>query len=109
MLEVFNEAEHANDRGWVNCAFGIFIVKTNITARNRRFKGPTGLAYAGNRFLELPVNIGLIWIAEVQAVSNCYRLCAGANHISCRFSHGDSSAHSGIQINIPAIAVGFHG
>ena len=105
MLGFFDDAHHRNRWRRVDGAAGALVVKTDIASGHRRIQDAAGLGKSAHRFLELPENLRVVRVAEVQVVGHAERSGAGTGEVARRLGDRDFAAFIRIQINIGGIAI----
>ncbi len=106
-FNIFDNPKHANHRCGEDRSFWIFVIEAYISARYRCIESAAGITHSAQCLFKRPVNLRLIGIPEIEAVRNSHRFGAAAHYIACRLRHGDLSAFSRIQINVPSVTIGF--
>src|SRR6202035_35418 len=74
-------ADHADDRRRGDRALGPFVVQRDVAADDRDAECAAAVAKAPHRFGQLPGDVRLLRIAEVQAVGQPERLGADAGQV----------------------------
>ncbi len=108
MAHIMHQADHPDHRRRINRTFGILIVQTDVAADHRRTQHPAGFRHTVYRGLQLPENVRLLRITEVQVIRNRQRLRAGAHNVAGRFAHRDPAPDFRVQVNELAVAVRCH-
>ena len=67
-IEVVDEAEHADDRRRVDVVARGLVVEADVAADDRDAERPARLGHAVDRLGELPHHLGMLGVAEVEAV-----------------------------------------
>ena len=84
----------------------VYIRRINISGNSRtrdevirrEFRLAEGDAF--NRVVELPVDVGGLWAAEVQAVRNGLRNRARTRHVPCRLRYRELASDVGVQVGL---------
>ena len=100
-----DDPHHGDGGGGIDGPLGALVVETHVAARDRRVEDAAGLRQSANRFLELPEDLRVVRIAEVQIVGRAQRRGPGAGEIARRLGHRDFAAFIRIQINVGGIAI----
>src|SRR5438128_4402745 len=82
MLGFFDDAHHRNRWRRVDGAAGALVVKADIAAGHWRIQEAAGLGKSAHRFLELPENLRVVRVAEVQVVGYAERSGAGTGEVA---------------------------
>ncbi len=107
-VHVFHDSHDANHRRWIDAFAERLVVEADIAAGDWGFQLLAGLGDAINGLRELPHDMRLLGIAEVQAISGRDWGCAGAGNVAGRLRHRVHGAQLGIEVAPAAIAVERH-
>src|ERR1700687_4821537 len=102
MIDVLQKPDHRNGRGRGNRGALGLVVETDVAADDRHVQGVARVANAAHRFAELPHDLRLLWIAEIQAIGDTQRRCAGTHHIARAFDHRDHRPDVRIERTVAA-------
>ena len=105
VLLLFHQSHHGHGRRRVDRPGGTLVVKRAVAARDRGVESAAGFGQAAHRFFELPEQLRLVRIAEIQIVRHAQWRRAGASQIPRRFRHGDLPAFVRIEVNVSRVAV----
>ena len=94
-----------DDRGRVDRALGALVVERDVAAHDRHAQRQAGVAQALDRALELPGDVRLLGVAEVEAVGQAERLGAHAGEVARALEHRLGGARVGVAGHAPAVAV----
>ena len=108
-LGIRQPPDHAHDRGGVDRALRALVVERHVAAHHRHAEREAGVAEALHRTGELPGDVRLLRVAEVQAVGEAERLGAHAGEVARALEHRLHRAGVGIAGHAPAVAVDRHG
>ena len=108
-MHVFENADHAQHRRGINSFAQSFVVEADVAAGDGNFQLLAGFGDAVNHLRELPHDVRLFGIAEVQAVGGADRSGAGAGHVARGFRHGMHGAQARIEIAPASVAIERHG
>ena len=109
LADVLDEADDPQDGRRVDGqAFGV-VVEADVAARDRDAERPAGLGQAGDGLFELAHDLGLLGIAEVQAVGDADRPGPDAGQVPAGFGHGDPGPCPRIEPGVEGVAVQGHG
>src|SRR4051794_23619311 len=81
-------AHEADDGRRVDRALGALVVEADVAADDRDPEGAAGVSEARHRARELPGDVRLLGVAEVQAVGQAERLRADAGEVRAALEHG---------------------
>ena len=98
-------ADEADDRRRVDRALGALVVERDVAAHDRDPERAAGVAEPGDRARELPGDVRLLGVAEVQAVGEPERLGADAGEVRGALEHGLDRAPVRVGGDPPAVAV----
>src|SRR5690606_10147303 len=82
------------------------VIQADITADHRSAQGPTGFPHSLDGLGQGPVLLGNLRAGEVEAIGDGSRPRPSAGQVAGSLGHGANGALTGIQLAIPAIAVG---
>ena len=88
IVDVRDEADAADDRGRWDRASVRLVVERDVAGDDRDPEGFRGLRDRLDRALELPRDLGLLRVAEVETVGQRERLAAGARDVQRGAEHG---------------------
>ena len=98
-------ADHADDRRRVDRAAAALVVERDVAAHDRHAERAAGVAEPGHRAGELPGDVRLLGVAEVQAVGQPERLGARAGEVGRALEHRLDGAAVGVDRHAAAVAV----
>ena len=101
--------DHADDRRRVDGAAVGLVVERDVAAGDGRAERAAGLADALDGAHELAHHLGLLGVAEVQAVGGADGHRARRGHVAAGLGHGEPRALEGIEPAVAAVAVHGHG
>ena len=81
------------------------VVERDVAADDRDRERAAGVREAGDRARELPGDVGLLRVAEVEAVGEPERLGADAGEVGAALEHGLDGAAVGVAGDPPPVAV----
>ena len=107
--QVVHHPQQADDRCRVDVATRRLVVEAHVAADDRDAEGPTGPTQAVDGLGELPHHLGVLGIAEVEAVDDGQGPGAHAGQVQDRL--GDYQGRAGTRVHgtPPMVAVGAHG
>ena len=105
LLDILEQPDHADGRRRRDRAPLGLVVEAHVAADHRHAQRDTRVADAAHRLGELPHHLGLLGIAEVEAVGDAERLGAGADDVARAFDHGDHCPDVRVQGAVAAVAV----
>ena len=108
-LEDIDEPDHADHRRGVDVAATGLVVEADVATDDGDVERPGRFGHAVDRLRELPHHLGVLRVAEVEAVDQGDRPGPGARHIEGRLGHDESRAPSRVEGAPPGIAVGAQG
>ena len=108
-MNVFENADDSDHGCWIDSFAQGFVIKADVAASNRNVKFLAGLSDAINHLRELPHDVRLLWIAEIQAIGRAHRSRTRASHVACRIGDGVHRPKLRIEIAPPAVAIERHG
>src|SRR5439155_6897005 len=86
--DIFDQSNHADDRGGINVPAKCLIVKTNVAAGDRGAKEAADFRHSLDNFAELPHHLGMLGVAEIQTIRRCNGTPTGTNNIAARLGNG---------------------
>ena len=98
-------ADHADDRRRVDRAAAALVVERDVAADDRDAERAAGVGEAGDRAGELPGDVRLLGVAEVQAVRQPERLGADAGEVRRALEHRLDRAAVRVAGDAAAVAV----
>ena len=98
-------AHQADDRGREDRAGARLVVERDVAADDRDAEGAAGVGEAGHRARELPGDVRLLRVAEVEAVREPERLGADAGEVGRALEHGLDGAAVRVAGDPPPVAV----
>ena len=113
VLDVVHQADHGDGRGREDrldlVADRGLVVEADVSAGHRGFELQTGLAHTLDGADELPVHLGVVGIAKVEAVGDGAGGSARAGDVAGVLGHRDHRTHLGVGVHVSAVAVHGHG
>src|SRR5665647_1722941 len=103
--DVVVHAQHADHRRGVDGLAEALVVEAHVAAHDRRVERLAGLGDALDGLLELPVDLALLRVAEVEAVGDRHRQGAGADQVAGRLGDRRLGASIRIEVAVAAVAV----
>ena len=97
--------DQPDDRRRVDRALGALVVERDVAAHDRHAERAAGVAEAGDGARELPRDVRLLGVAEVQAVRQAQRLGADAGEVGRALEHGLDGAAVWVGGDAAAVAV----
>ncbi len=104
-VRVGHPPDHADHGRRVDGAGGALVVEGNVAADDRRVERAAGLAEAAYGLGQLPGDVRLLGVAEVEVVGGAERLCADAGEVGGALEHRLDGARVGVGGDAPAVAV----
>ncbi len=101
-------ADQADDRRRVDRASAALVVERDVAAHDRDAERAARVAEAGDRPRELPRDVRLLGVAEVQAVREPERLGADAGEVRAALEHGLDRTAVRVGGHAAAVAVDRH-
>ncbi len=102
---VLDETDGAYDRCRVDRAAVRLVVKRDVPGHDRKPERRARRSDPVDRFGQLPSDLRLLRIAEVETVGEAERLAAGARHVASRFEHGERPTEEGVEAGDPPLTV----
>ena len=102
-------AHHPHHRRRVDRPVAGLVVERHVAAHHRNAERLQRVGHPGHRALELPRHVGLLRVAEVQAVGEAERLGADAGEVGRALEHRLDRAPVGVARHAAAVAVDRHG
>src|SRR3984893_1365078 len=103
---VIDDPDHAYDGGGPERDAAGVVVEADIAGNNRDLQPAARLGHALHRLLQLPEDLPLLRVAEVETVGDGERPSTGRNHVAPSLGDGDGSTQPGVQVAVAAVAVG---
>ncbi len=103
--QVLDQAEDGNDGGGVDVAPPALVVQADVAPDDGNAERQARLGHAVDGLGELPHDLGVFRVAEVQAVDQGHRASAHAGHVERRFGHHQSGAGAGVEGTPATVAV----
>src|SRR5207248_3987730 len=100
---VVDDADHPDHRGRVDGAALGVVVEADIAADDRQVERATGVGEPAGGLLQLPVDLRLVRVAEVQAVGDGDRPGAGGDDVASRFGDRDLGTQVGVELAVAAV------
>ena len=101
-------ADHADHRRRVDRAGGALVVEGHVAADDRRPERAAGVAEAAHRLGQLPGDVRLLGVAEVEVVGRAQRLGADAGEVGGALEHRRDRPPVGVGGDAAAVAVDAH-
>src|SRR6266705_6691167 len=79
VFNIFKQSHHSNCWSWINRPLRVLIIKTYVTAGNRRIKFSASLTHSFDSMYELIIYFGIIRIAKVEAIFYAKGLSSATN------------------------------
>ena len=105
-LQVLQVPHHPDHGGRVDAHSLGVVVEGDVAAHHRDTEGQTGLAHPLHGLGELPEDLGLLGIAEVEAVGHRDRRGSDGDHVAGGFADGDGGAPPRVEGRVASVAVG---
>ena len=106
---VGNEPDRADGRRGMDRAAVRLVVERHVPGDDRQPQRATRGSHALDRLLELPADLRLLGVPEVQAVGESERLASRARDVPGRLEDGERASQEGVEPCDPALAVERHG
>ena len=107
-VHVVENSDHAEHRRRINSFAQCLVVEADVAAGDGNLQLFAGLGDAVDRLRELPHDLRLFRIAEVQAIGRGHRSCSRAGHFARGFGDGVHRAERGIEIAPASVAIERH-
>ena len=113
VVDVVDQADHGD--GWSRehglnlVADGRLVVKTHVAAGHWGLELQAGLAHALDGPDKLPVHLGVVGVAKVEAVGDGAGGSARAGDVAGVLGHGNHGAYLRVGVYVAAVAVHGHG
>ena len=104
-VEPVDEPDHADDRRRVDVDAVRLVVEADVAADHRDAERAARVAHAVDRLRELPHHLGVLGVAEVEAVHERQRPGAAARDVARRLEHRELRADARVERAEPALAV----
>ena len=108
-IQRVDHAEQTDDRCGVDVGTGRLVVQADVAADNRRTEGLTGLGHPVDSLRELPHDLGVLRVSEVQAVHDGQRSGPDAGEVHDRLGHYLGRSPTGVDRTPAMVAVGGNG
>ena len=105
-VHVLDEPNHPDRRRRIYSRAARLVVEAHVAARHRRVEPAAGLGEAGHRLAELPHDLGVLGVPEVEAVGDRQRLRARAGDVSRGLGQRQRRPGVGVEVAEAAVAVG---
>ena len=92
-----NQPQRADHRGGIDVAAPALVVEADIAAHDRDGQPPAGFAHPVDRLRKLPHDLGVLGVAEVEAVDEGHRPGPHAGHVEGRLRHDQGGAGPGVE------------
>src|SRR5260370_16168629 len=103
---VFENAEDADDRRWIDRFAESFVVEADVAAGDGSAEGGAGFGEAVDGFAELPHHFGLFGAAKIEAIRGGDGPRAATSHVAGRYRDRGHCANARIQIAPAAHSLG---
>src|ERR1700747_1884160 len=108
-MHVFEYSDNTDDGRGIDSFPPSLVIKADVAAGDWYVQFFASFRHAVDNLRELPHDVRLLGIAEVQAISRAHGNCACASHIPRCFRNGVHSAQPRIEIAPAAVAIEGHG
>ena len=108
-VQVVDHAEQTDDRSGIDVGAGRLVVEADVAADHRSTEGLTSLRQSVDGFRQLPHDLGMFGVTEVETVHDSQRAGAHTGQVQHRFGDHSGRATTGIHGTPPVVAVGGHG
>ena len=108
-VQVVDHAKEADDGRGINVGARRLVVEADVATDNRDPEGDTGLGNAVHGLRELPHHLGVLGIAEVEAVHDGQRSGPNAGQVHQRLGDHPGRTTAGVDGTPAVVAVGGHG
>ncbi len=105
LVDVVYEPDEPHSGRRVDGLAEALVVEAHVAAGHGDPERLARVRHAANRLVERVEDLGLLGVAEVEAVGDCRRLAAGARHVARGFDQRYLSAHVRIEVAVAAVAV----
>ena len=110
VLGLLDEADDSDGGRRVNRAErAALVVERDVAAGDGRVEGAATFGNAAHGFLELPENLRVMRVAEVEVVGRAERRSTGAGEVAARLGDGGFPAFVGVEIDVGPVAVAGEG
>src|SRR5215472_15418131 len=100
-VHVLENAEYTDHRSRINAFAQSFVVKADVPAGDRDLELLAGFGHAVDHLRELPHDVRLLRIAEVQAIRGTNRYCTGAGDFARRLGDRVHGAKARVEVTPP--------
>src|ERR1051326_3264919 len=98
MVHIFVDSDDSKHGGGIDALTQSFVIKADIPAGNGDFQLFTSFSDSVNNLRELPHDVRLFGISEVQTVRGSDRNCAAAGYVTSSFGDGMHGSEAGIEV-----------
>ena len=105
-IEGVDDSERRDHRRRIDVAAAGLVVEADVATDHRQVEGPTGLAHPVDRLRQLPHHLGVLGVAEVEAVDEGEGAGADRRQVHDRLDNGGSGTHTRIDRAPTVVAVG---
>src|SRR3989442_2861023 len=105
-VRVFDHAQNANNRRWVDGFAQRLIVEADVATGNGSAERGAGFRESIDGLAELPHHFGLFRASKIQAIRSGNRPSPARSDVARGFGDGVHRAQARIQLTPPAVAVG---
>src|SRR5580704_5911341 len=109
LVHVVESSDYTEHRRGINSFTQSFVVKADVAAGDGNLKLLTGFSDAVDGLRELPHDVRLFGIAEVEAVGRGQRSCSRTGDLARCLGNGVHRTEARIEIAPASIAVESHG
>ena len=107
-MYIFENTDNAQHRRRINSLAQSFVIKADVAPGNGDFQFLTSFGDPVNHLRELPHDVRLLRVSEVQAIGRPDRRRARTGHVARGFGHSVHGSQPRIQIAPAAVAVECH-
>ena len=106
MLGLFDDSYHRHRGRRINGSQGTaLVVEGNIASGDRSIEGAATLCQTPDRFLELPEDLRIVRVTEIEIVGRAHGDRSGTGQITASLGDGGFSALVGVEIHVAPVAI----
>ena len=110
VFRLLDEADDGDGRRGVNCTERpALVIERDIAAGDRRVEGAAALCQTAHGFLELPENLRVVRVAEVEVVRRAERGGPGTREVAASLGDSGLPAFVRVEIDVNPVAVASEG
>ena len=104
--DIIDDAHHADDDRGIDARATGVVVEADVAAHHRDVQCPARVADAVDGVVQVPPDVGVLGIGEIEAIGDRGRFRACGDDIASRLADGDHRPLASIECRVARVAVG---